>query len=598
MDARGEGYVVPTYTAPEDTTWYHFLHGNVPGHQIDFMYRPEVPQGALTRQHFSHLSRLMKYIEPHTNSPYAFAIGNLSRDDTQYEPGHGGIALIFGLRVRGVTDHAGRQDPPFAHAIAAVDRELDYRALLDSAMSFYRHMFSREYDNPCTVMYREYVRYAGRNPEVLPTVLKAYTADFEELPAPQPSSLSLQWRTNEAPQPKRIVIVHPDNAPFGDLAECAARIAAVLYRSDIRWTAISNGRESDLPNGVSIRFVAKSDAAQYESGGPVMRLEEVPDTEAEIAEKLFGATPVVQEEEVKRAPGWRELYKGSPRASLPPGGVAAGGDGARYGKDSNRPPASVRNPYGGRSAAEGAVGAAGAYEVNAAQAPGLHEAQGRARPWENPTNSTATQVLGDEFIEVVDGGAGRANGVDARSAAVLERPKPPELTALRTGGAANTSTNAGLGLGRLPEEPPKSRLWLWLGLGAVCVTVVALAATAITHTEKPAPVGGPEGAPTTTPSDNVKPPGETVQTAPSGVAPNTGSVAPAPSPSPSASPGSAGGTTPNATTAPPSTPSTTNATPAVTPRPPQISPRNPVPKKGGDAKEEKKPGGGVFTPTF
>src|SRR4029450_13716922 len=106
----------------------------------------------------------MKYTEPQTNAPYAFAIGNLSRDDTQYEPGHGGGALIFGLRIRGGTDHAGRRDPhfargrpaaaaclfsrcapagpsptppgpldpPFAHGIAAVDRALDYQTILAS----------------------------------------------------------------------------------------------------------------------------------------------------------------------------------------------------------------------------------------------------------------------------------------------------------------------------------------------------------------------------------------------------------------------------------------------------------------------------------
>src|SRR4051794_3755164 len=94
-------HVVPCYRAAEDAPWFHFLHGNVPGHQIDFMYRPEVPQGALSRQHYSHLARLMSYIEPHGGAEYAFAIGNLSRDDTQHEPGHGGVALIFGLRIRG-----------------------------------------------------------------------------------------------------------------------------------------------------------------------------------------------------------------------------------------------------------------------------------------------------------------------------------------------------------------------------------------------------------------------------------------------------------------------------------------------------------------
>ena len=61
----------------------------------------------------------MKYIEPQSNEGFAFAIGNLSRDDTQHEPGHGGVALIFGLRIRGATGHAGgktrhrpRRSPP------------------------------------------------------------------------------------------------------------------------------------------------------------------------------------------------------------------------------------------------------------------------------------------------------------------------------------------------------------------------------------------------------------------------------------------------------------------------------------------------------
>ena len=95
-EERAHAYLVPSSRASADAAWYHFLHGNVPGHQIDFIYRPEVPQGPLTRQHFSHLARLMKYIEPQSNARCAFAVGNLSRDDTQYEPGHGGLALIFG----------------------------------------------------------------------------------------------------------------------------------------------------------------------------------------------------------------------------------------------------------------------------------------------------------------------------------------------------------------------------------------------------------------------------------------------------------------------------------------------------------------------
>src|SRR5262245_52904781 len=106
MDADGQAgplYVIPRYRAATDVTWYHVLHGNVPDHQIDFMYCPEVPQGLLTPTHFSHLARLMKYIEPQAGASLAFAIGNLSRDDTHHEPGHGALGLIFGMRIDGAT---------------------------------------------------------------------------------------------------------------------------------------------------------------------------------------------------------------------------------------------------------------------------------------------------------------------------------------------------------------------------------------------------------------------------------------------------------------------------------------------------------------
>ena len=93
---RATSYIVPTYEAPPGLCWYQFLHGNVPGHQIDFIYRTEVPQGPLTPQHFSHLARLVRYIEPRSRSAHAFAIGNLSRDDTQYEPGRGGVEINAG----------------------------------------------------------------------------------------------------------------------------------------------------------------------------------------------------------------------------------------------------------------------------------------------------------------------------------------------------------------------------------------------------------------------------------------------------------------------------------------------------------------------
>ena len=308
-DTSEAGYVVPTYHEPDDTPWYHFLHGNVPGHQIDFMYRAEVPQGPLTRQHFSHLARLMKYIEPQAGCPYAFAIGNLSRDDTQHEPGHGGVALMFGLRIQGITDHAGRQDPPFAHAVASIDRKLDRSELLATAGVFHRHVLAAAQS---AEWYRSYVRCAAEAPAGMTDVLAEYVAGFSDLPSPPPSSLGLKWTVGESTPPARIVIVHDDDAPFGVIAACAAKIAAVLFPSDIRWSAISNGREADLPNGVTVRLVAASNVTPADDARGVHRVEEVPDDEEEIARQLFGMESTAAAATAKPvARGWRDKYAGA-----------------------------------------------------------------------------------------------------------------------------------------------------------------------------------------------------------------------------------------------------------------------------------------------
>ena len=142
-DATASSYVIPRYRAEGDPSWFHALLGTVPGHQIDFIYAPEVPQGQLEHGHLGHLWRLMKYIEPRASARYAFALGNLSRDDVGYEPGHGGFAILFALRVGGVIDHADRAMPPYAHSVLSIDRALDYATMLEAISVFYRRFLER-----------------------------------------------------------------------------------------------------------------------------------------------------------------------------------------------------------------------------------------------------------------------------------------------------------------------------------------------------------------------------------------------------------------------------------------------------------------------
>ncbi|HSN98832.1 MAG TPA: hypothetical protein VLS89_11125, partial [Candidatus Nanopelagicales bacterium] len=302
------GYHIPRYRAPEDVTWYHVLHGNIPNHQIDFMYGPDVPQALLTPTHFSHMTRLMKYIEPHTHGSHAFAIGNLSRDDTQHEPGHGALGIIFGMRIGGATDHAGRQNPPFAHGILTVDRDLNYATLLEASATFYRHvMYAGEAQSTTSDFYKAYVRTMVDSPGEVDRVLSRYVEDFGDLPRLRRSPLGWDWEVDEDTVPKRVVIVHPDGESFGTIAHAAAKIASLLYRSSIKWTAISTGREADIPGGVSVRFYGERDIAAVDRrSAQLHRLEELPEDEAELAKQLFGARPRGSGEEQRRFVGWRE----------------------------------------------------------------------------------------------------------------------------------------------------------------------------------------------------------------------------------------------------------------------------------------------------
>jgi hypothetical protein len=548
-------YVVPTYTVPDDTSWYHFLHGNVPRHQIDFIYRPVVPQAALSQQHFSHLSRLMKYIEPHTYGGYAFCIGNLSRDDVQYEPGHGGIALIFSMRILGATDHAGRPDPPFTHAIAAVDREISAASLLQAAMSFHRHMqFDTDSEAAGRGWYHTYARCAMDNPDVVENLLQAYIADFNDLPQTATSMQGARWTADGATQPRRIVIVRPDGCPFEDIAWCAARITAMLCQSDIRWTSITNGRESDIPNGVSIRILTEQEAGNPEAGELRLTLDQVAEQEPDLAAQLFSAkssSPSAEPPSVQ--PNWRERYqahKSSASEASVPTGSSPGETAAR---EANRfpsaPPPRGESPPAGNGDTEDPFRGQVADEIK----------RFRERRMEREAVDVDTPAAPDAYGAARQAGASLAGQPPAgppvapsarhEAAAPSQRPPPAPAPEVAT---------------RDPSDEPHRahRIWPWVLLGALCVVGLPVAYFVILPSDPPeritpassigAPVLDPPkagSAPTTSPPPENKAP-EGVPSGPSGNAPAapTNTLAPAtstpPQPQPpGTSPGSTGTST-------------------------------------------------------
>ncbi|WP_437992981.1 hypothetical protein [Sorangium sp. So ce145] len=514
------GYVIPRYRAPADAAWYHVLHGNIPGHQIDFMYCPEVPQGPLTTTQFSHLARLMKYIEPATGATHAFAIGNLSRDDTQHEPGHGAVGLIFGFRIGGAVDHAGRGNPPFAHGIVAVDRDLGYATLLEASATFYRHvMNATELNSSAGMFYREYTGAVREAPERVAHVLERYVEEFGDLPYLRRSGATWDWVADEGAQPKRVVIVHKPDEPFGAIAHAAARIATVLYRSNIKWTSITSGREADIPGGVSVRFVRERDVTMEDRHGVLLRIEEVSEDEGEIARRMFGARPLAEvEEKPQFGGGWRERFAAQ-QGGTGPVGVAGAMPGVAL--QERRAPGSMPPSQKGVAGPAGPVsqqvGPKGTLVIDSEKLLGSAAlAAGIEAGGTGPVRMGQAAAGNAVPAQAASSGAGRAASGGAWSA-------PAAAPLPGVGGEERDEIPV------IVEKPASSRTWIWAVAGLGFVAVAGMVAVLVSQ-------GAPGGG-TATPE----------ATGP-GVAPPAGSAA---APGPSAEAGAAATTGSPATTARP-----------------------------------------------
>ena len=179
-------YDVPKYQPPSGTVWYHFLYGHVPGHQLDFIYRPQLPHQKLKLQHFSELQLTMRHLRPPPTYPVAFAICNLSAHDTQHRPGHGGLAIIAGLRAQQASDHAGRSAPVFAHAILLMDQSLTNEFLFQAARAFVQR-FRR-------VGVEWYQTYLHAGVRVDADLQAEYLSRFNDLPDAAATELPLRWQ--------------------------------------------------------------------------------------------------------------------------------------------------------------------------------------------------------------------------------------------------------------------------------------------------------------------------------------------------------------------------------------------------------------------
>jgi hypothetical protein len=264
----------------EETIWHHFLYGNPTG---GFIHRPPSRERGLSRQHERQVARILKRLSPRSAFEPAFAIANLTREDSA--GGGGGIVIAVATSTPDFSGRIPNGEMAFCHAIAIVDRYLDAQVIFDALSTLYKAILP---DEDGIWFARTYRRHA-KDPAVASALVGSYLSEFDVLlPSPREYPTALRWTDMRLDGPQRMQIAHALDAPFDALARAAARIAAVLVASDVPWAWISTGRETDARDGLRVHFVPAGETLAEENGGPITLLEDLPDEDEELA-WTFGA---------------------------------------------------------------------------------------------------------------------------------------------------------------------------------------------------------------------------------------------------------------------------------------------------------------------
>lgn len=281
-------YQAPRYLPQSSVAWYHVLYGHVPGHQLDFIYRPHIPHQKLKPQHFSDLQLVIRHLQPAPQRSVAFAICNLSAHDTQHRPGHGGLGLVASMRAQDLRDHAGRVAPIFAHAALLMDTPVTAEFLSEASSHFlerFRHTASN--------WYRSY--YESNQPLAIERQT-AFIDQFADLPCEPNNATPVRWRSQRRELGFRQLLIEcSEQTSVDEIRATASRLAAVLYHSGLRWLAISNGQDLDIPGlyndtdqaALLIRFIYGGSSSPPNVGARPIKFNEVPADEDGIA-ALFG----------------------------------------------------------------------------------------------------------------------------------------------------------------------------------------------------------------------------------------------------------------------------------------------------------------------
>lgn len=292
------------YEPAPEARIFHVAHGYVPRHKMDFLFRPSIPRGAsrrgIQRYHFNRIQPLIRHLEPAAQAAYGLSLGNVSSSDVAH--GRGALALMLSVRFSRLIDQGGRGDAAFSHGIIIPNQAWTFVELWPVLDSFTRRFLS--------VAPRWYARYHAAPRADRPGLVEEYLSRFEDLPNPVRPDYVPTYRQREVAPGPRLLISCPRRGDQEAVLRCAARIAAVLFNSDVAWADVHTGGQSALQDALGSRALtvrlAPEDALGTAAGDRVLALTSLSSDDEELAENLGlvggAAQAVIVNDEPPEAP--------------------------------------------------------------------------------------------------------------------------------------------------------------------------------------------------------------------------------------------------------------------------------------------------------
>lgn len=275
--------------------WGYGLHGNVPGHQLDWIQRQGLEAVGLRPHQLAQLLTLIRDYDVPSPSRATLTIGNLSRDVMKQGPGRDELALLWHFRVASRRDHGGRVNPRLVLTGVHPGAALSVEGLADAAtygLSVTRAGAASGH-RAVDEWYGRYVDAVRSGSAVAPLFAELFARLLREAGSrSQPRDEG--WARADALEvpPRLLVLCEDELAP--EATRFMAQVAHMLSRSTLRWHSVTTCRAvNHLEEGLVVQVLPEHERRPQRL--PVVRLADLGANSAVAAQALLGLVPQVPE---------------------------------------------------------------------------------------------------------------------------------------------------------------------------------------------------------------------------------------------------------------------------------------------------------------